>query len=422
MSIISLETENLKLDFNRESGSLLHIYSKVSNWNIIKRPYLAQSWRMMIPLEGRRNNEAWGCEQTISPKCEYDEKKVSFTWDKITSRFGGEHNITVQTTCEIKNNQAVFGMHIQNNDNHMVENVFYPYIGDLYRPTDCNRFSFQHGAYMGMREYEMYPTFPNCHGTHSVDYPTICPEDYVVPPNSPFGLISDDNGNGLYIGMAEKRLEAATWHAEYLPGWRDSNNNRVFEEDKIGDKDTYIRFAVGHMPFIAPNTEFDLLPFSMEAYKGSWYTGASCYTKVSKQWNVFPETVPQWARNPHSWLQIQINSPEDELRMQFKDLPKVGAECKKYGVEAIQLVGWNKGGQDRGNPSHDPDPRLGTFEELKQAIKEIREMGIKLILFAKFNWAEQSIEEFKDIYEPLAIKDPYQNYYVHKGYQYMTLS
>ena len=110
------------------------------------------------------------------------------------------------------------------------------------------------------------------------------------------------------------------------------------------------------------------------------------------------------------------------MRMQFKDLPKVGAECKKYGVEAIQLVGWNKGGQDRGNPSHDPDPRLGTFEELKQAIKEIREMGIKLILFAKFNWAEQSIEEFKDIYEPLAIKDPYQNYYVHKGYQYMTLS
>ena len=108
--------------------------------------------------------------------------------------------------------------------------------------------------------------------------------------------------------------------------------------------------------------------------------------------------------------------------MQFKDLPKVGAEGKKCRVEAIQLVGWNKGGQDRGNPSHDPDPRLDTFEELKQAIKEIREMGIKLILFAKFNWAEQSIEEFKDIYEPLAIKDPYQNYYVHKGYQYMTLS
>lgn len=420
--IVSLETSNLRLDFDQEKGSLLNIYSKVSNWDVIKRPWLAQSWRMMLPLEGRRNNEAWGSEQEKAPKCEYDEKKISFTWETIRSRFGGEHNIRVKTTCEIENDQAVFRMQIENQDSCMVENVYYPYIGDLYRPTGSERFSLQHGSYIRMKEYEMYPTFPNCHGTHSVDYPTICPEDHKVPPMNPFGLLSDNNGNGLYLGVAERRMEAVTWHAEYLPGWSNSNDFRVFEEDKIGEKDTYVRFAVGHMPFVAPNTTFELLPFSMEAYQGNWYTGASCYTKVSKQWNVYPETVPQWARNPHAWLQIQINSPEDELRMQFKDFPKVGAECKKYGVEAIQLVGWNKGGQDRGNPSHDPDPRLGTFEELKQAIKEVRDMGIKVILFAKFNWADESIDEFKDTYEEMAVKDPYQNYYVYKGYQYMTLS
>ena len=148
----------------------------------------------------------------------------------------------------------------------------------------------------------------------------------------------------------------------------------------------------------------------------------SCYKRWSKEWNKVPDTIPEWARSPHSWLQIHINSPEDELRLKFKDLPKVGEECKKYGVKAIQLVGWNQGGQDRGNPSHDPDTRLGTFEELKQAIREVQEMGVKVILFAKFTWADQSNEDFKEVYEKLAIKDPYQNYYVHNGYQYMTLS
>ncbi len=421
-TIISLETSNLRLDFNQENGSLVGLYSKLSNWNIIKRPKLAQSWRIMLPLEDRRNNEAWGSQQEKAPTCEYNQQKVSFTWDTIQSRFGGEHNITITTTCEIENDQAVFRMHIDNRDSCMVENVFYPYIGDLHRPTGCQRFSFQHGSYCGMCEYEIYPIFPNCHGTHSVDFPTICPEDYVTPPMKPFGLISDNNGNGLYIGVAERRMEAATWHAEYLPGWRDSNSSRTFDGDTFEDKDTYIRFAVGHLPFVAPNMEFDLLPFSMEAYTGSWYNGASCYTKVSKSWNITPPTIPQWARDPHSWLQIQINSAEDELRMQFKDLPKVGAECKKYGVKAIQLVGWNHGGQDRGNPYHDPDPRLGTFEELKQTIKEIQEMGVKVVLFAKFNWAETSLPEYWDTYEPLAIKDPYMNHYNHKGYQYMTLS
>lgn len=421
-NVVSLETGNLRLDFNKENGSLLNIYSKVSNWNVIKRPKLALSWRMMLPLEGRRNNEAWGHEQKNAPECEHSDTAVSFTWKTITSRFGGEHNITVKTTCKLENDQAVFYMHISNRDSCMVENVYYPYIGDLYRPTGSRRFSFQHGSYIGMKEYEMYPTFPNQQGTHSVDYPTLCVEDHVNPPMNPFGLISDNNGNGLCLGVAERRIETATWHAEYLPGWSNSNDFRVFEADKIGEKDTYVRFAVGHLPFVAPNTEFDLLPFFMEAYQGNWNTGASCYTKVSKAWNKYPETVPEWARKPHSWLQIQINSPEDELRMKFKDFPKIGEECKKYGVEAIQLVGWNKGGQDRGNPSHDPDPRLGTFEELKQAIQEVRAMGIKVILFAKFNWADESIDEFKDTYEELAVKDPYQNYYVYKGYQYMTLS
>ena len=45
-----------------------------------------------------------------------------------------------------------------------------------------------------------------------------------------------------------------------------------------------------------------------------------------------------------------------------------------------------------------------------------------MILFTKFTWADQSREDFKDVYEKLAIKDPYQNFYVYKGYQYQTLS
>ena len=170
MKILSLETKNLRLDFNGDNGSLVNVHSKESNWDVIKRPELALSWRMMLPLDGRRNNEAWGHEQEVAPKCELSENSISFTWDKITSKFGGEHNIAVKTICSIENDQAVFNMNIKNNASCTVENVYYPYIGDLYRPTDCERFTFQHGSYIGLKEYEMYPLFPNQHGTHSVDF------------------------------------------------------------------------------------------------------------------------------------------------------------------------------------------------------------------------------------------------------------
>ncbi len=69
-----------------------------------------------------------------------------------------------------------------------------------------------------------------------------------------------------------------------------------------------------------------------------------------------PAVPPDRVRDPHAWLQIHMNSPEDELRFRFTDLVQVGEECARHGVRAIQLVGWNDGGQDQNNPSHDPDP------------------------------------------------------------------
>ena len=418
---IAIETSTLLLEFDKDNGSLVTIYSKISDWYIFNRPHLALSWRLMLPLEGRRNNNAWGNLQKTMPICEYTDGYVKFIWPEIDSEFGGTHRISVTTECIVENDQAVFKMHLKNDDKVIIENVYYPYVGDLHRPQDAQHFSLLHGDYFRMQTSEMWPTFRCDVGTHSVDFPTLTFRNDTTPPIYPFALAADEKGNGLYMGMTERRIEALTWHAEAHPGWRNSNDFRLFTEDQAEGWDVYNRFCLGHFPFVKPGMEFDLLPLALEAYKGGWAQGAKCYTKISRQWNKLP-LMPEWARHPHAWFQIHINSPEDELRIPFRDLPKIGMECKKHGIKAVQLVGWNDGGQDRGNPSHDPDPRLGTFDELKQAIKEIRGMGIKLILFTKFTWADQTHPEFESVYQPLAIKDPYGNYYSYKGYQYHTLS
>jgi hypothetical protein len=76
------------------------------------------------------------------------------------------------------------------------------------------------------------------------------------------------------------------------------------------------------------------------------------------------------------------------LRTPFSDLPKRARQLADYGVTAVQLVGWNQGGQDRGNPMHNPDERLGTWEDLKAAISTIEALGVRVILFNKFVWAD----------------------------------
>jgi hypothetical protein len=88
-------------------------------------------------------------------------------------------------------------------------------------------------------------------------------------------------------------------------------------------------------------------------------------------------------------------------------------------VTALQLVGWNQGGQDRGNPSHDPDQRLGTWEDLKEAISKIESFGVRVILFNKFVWADVTRADYASFRESAAV-DPYGLPYYHPGCEHQT--
>jgi hypothetical protein len=115
-----------------------------------------------------------------------------------------------------------------------------------------------------------------------------------------------------------------------------------------------------------------------------------------------------------------MNSPEDDLRYRYSDLVGIGEECARHGVGAIQVVGWNDGGQDQNNPSHVPDPRLGSVDELRAAIARVQALGVRVILFCKFTWADRATERFRTNLINLAVKDPYGDYYMYPGYSYQT--
>merc|ERR1712196_1520 len=98
--------------------------------------------------------------------------------------------------------------------------------------------------------------------------------------------------------------------------------------------------------------------------------------------------LPAWQLEPHSWQQIQFNDPEDKEGVNYTEFIEVGKTAARWGVKAIQVTGWNNGGQDQANPLHDTDPRLGTHAQFAAAIKAVQAMGVKVILFTKFLWAD----------------------------------
>jgi hypothetical protein len=117
---------------------------------------------------------------------------------------------------------------------------------------------------------------------------------------------------------------------------------------------------------------------------------------------------------------LQINSPEQDYRVPFTNLVSYAKQCADNGVKAIQLVGWNRGGQDGGDPAQDPDPGLGTWQEFHDAIAQIQATGVKMILFAKLNWADRTtVWDTNELYK-YACVDQDGKKYEQGGYSYFT--
>jgi len=417
---IVLENSSLKAVFDKNSGRLVSLVSKNTGWQIQRRGYLSRSFRLAVPLPGRRDNCVYG-ERQSSCKVDIsnDNKKIVFTWNKLMSDCAKELDIEFAGTIEMTDAGLQFTAQINNNSPYTVEAVYWPYLGDVNVPKNQKILNWMHFEYAGgLEKSQIYPYFSNHKGYFGVDYPI----QIYTPTFAHFGLLGNDN-EGMYVGYndtTEKHLMSYSF--ELKPGYEYSefvHYGTVPKADSIGGKPVHIEYSCVHFAYVNPKESETLKPIIIQPYVGDWQKGADYYKTWRKAWaRSLP--CPDWAKKVHSWQQFHINSSEDYPRCSYKDLVQYGRECAKHGVSAIQLTGWNLGGQDRGNPSHDIDPRLGTWEDLKNAISECKKMGVHIILFSKYTWADESQPWFKNELIKYAAKDPYGNYLNYQGYQYQT--
>jgi hypothetical protein len=422
MQPIILQNENLRMEFSPTTGALTAFTARQTGWKILDRAALGLSFRLLVPLsEALRNNPVYGEKQALAKYvAAADGRSATFTWDGVESERGGRLDIRLELTVSLDAAQAVFAMTVENRSAYTVENVYCPYLGDVQHPADEEWFKTFIYTYATANEWRLWPHYDNLRGYYGVDYPTQFHPGapFSGTPMSPFFLLRGEK-QGLYAGAVSSSTEYVAWHTELRPGYGSSIDARVPEVLEISGKEVATRFAAIHVPYLQPGETRSLTPIALQPYQGGWQQGCDIYKRWRDTWFKTPP-LPKWASEPHAWQQIHINSPEDELRVRFTDLPKIGAECARHGVKAIQLVGWNDGGQDQGNPSHSPDPRLGTFEELKEAIRQVQALGVKIILFSKYTWADRGTQWFRSELHRLAVKDPYGDYYLHPGYQYQT--
>jgi hypothetical protein len=412
---VVLEDAELLVAFDSISGALVRMVRKSSNWVIERRPELGLSFRLLAPLPKRRDNFVIGSKQRAAIVQTTSTNEVKIHWENLTSEHGGELPIGVTATITLEGGILTFLAEIANHSELTIETIDYPYFGDLTAPSENSRMEVQHMWIGALFSDVIHPTFGNAKGYWGVLYPTKTIES----SRSLFCLLQTE-GQGLYCAVQDIGIRyLVEFTFEQHPGVIDWVTDAVPKEDAISGYPVHLNFSTCHFAFVHPKSNYKLSPIVMKPYSGDWHAGLDVYNEWRKTWFGHPRIAP-WARDVHSWLQLQIDGAEQDYRVPYKDLVQYGKECAENGVTAIQLVGWNHGGQDGGDPSLDTDPGLGTWQELYDAVQKIQAMGVHMIMFGKPIFADMSTEYYKkELYEYECV-DMWGNKYESGGYAYTT--
>ena len=66
MSTFVLANDTLRLEFDRDTGALVDVATADGGWQLLDRPQLGLSFRLLVPLPGRRNNPVLGEKQRLT--------------------------------------------------------------------------------------------------------------------------------------------------------------------------------------------------------------------------------------------------------------------------------------------------------------------------------------------------------------------
>lgn len=377
---LKLENENLIAIFSPSNGSLIGLKDKKTNWDIVYRERLGQSFEMLIPLKERRFHCVLGSEQT-KPEIQAYADSIVFTWKSLKSKVTNQtFNIEFRGTVTLSKKGLEYSGRVINNSEYTIEYMAWPYFGEFGVPDKT-----KHLVCQGRNTTRsLFPNFFGEYGYWGVEYPTTS----CLLPEESFLMIRNDN-QGVYVCSEQtKPEEMIITSFELIPGYEINNRNPI--EDKMDGQDVRIQFKANHVIYAHNRTTTTLSRLTIAPYEGDWHEGTNLYKDWKKGWGQTPASN-KWINEPLTWQKINISNGQD--------LINYAKEAKEQGVSVLGVSGWKRNGQ--GN-------HIGLVDNLQQTILECQKMGVYVVLGMNFSAVDFRSDWYKNELKNYIMTDPFQ--------------
>jgi hypothetical protein len=427
MSPYHLENDLYYLEVDGEFGCITRIRDKRGGFELITEPRLAENFRVLLPLPDVECNYLLGSQQRLtSARAENDA--LVLQWGPRLHNERGEFALAVEMRIALVGETIEFTCRMQNGSAYAIAEVWYPIIGGMT--------GFGAGE-TGRRAEVLVPT-GNAHwrqpiftdfgnsagqrlgipgGEHSFYYPGVLSMPWIC-------LQQPEEEHGLYFAALENipRVKGIRFALDLgLADGRLGGDWPTAEEE--GDDPLGIVMNWTHYPYTPPGEIFEGACVILQCHAGGWRESASLY----REWFTghFPvvDSTDHWLHRETAFVHTMFMLPEDNINLKLKDIPQWGKTARDFGVTSLCIAGWNIGGHDRGYPYYEPDPRLGTWEELEEGIRACHEMGQRVYFFVNCQPVDMTTEWYKKKLHNYRILDPHGEQYFIVNYWGMgTLS
>ncbi|SDQ52580.1 DUF6259 domain-containing protein [Microbacterium sp. cf332] len=401
--LLTLEDPHLSIAFDARTGGLVRFDDgRVGPW--LEEASAGSLFVVEIPRGGDRTVVVQTSQQTLSGYERDDDAGVlTLRWTDPVTSTGETLRGEIVVTAAIDAGVLRLGLALAIEAGG-VEAVRFPSLRGV-RPAS-RKLELRGVDYSTGTRVDLLPVFDSnapYWGTMFPDYASgnLRPE-LVGNPTSPFVALVADAG-GITVLPAAPTLDFIGWRASLEPGYADSLA-------RMAGPDAAVTLDAIHFPAPAEG-RIEVPTMALAPYAGEWTGSIEPYRR-----NQAPtrRSRAAWLGEPRLWLQVQLMSTEGEPRYDFDDLVDIIEECASAGIGAIQIVGWNEGGQDGLVPWHRPAAKLGGAAGLRRALDRARELDVATVLYVKYVWVEKPGPNWDEL-ERFVSRDPNGQPYAQPG-------
>jgi hypothetical protein len=364
-TMFKLEDEFHRVELRKDNGAILRIVDQTGRLELCRMPQDAENFS----LATSGGETILGKDQALSG-CDATMASAVLSWDgPLKTTQGNRFPASISLRIELTRGAIQFKLDATNRSSQRLSDIDYPLLGGALFSRD--------DAPVG--RFTVFASDSN------FDMPTRYEGSYPGAMAMPWiEIASQERGRGLFFADLDPRCRYKTVRVEKA-GLSPANGGQV-----VG------RFYWHHTPHLRGGSSFDGPPVALRFHENKLQQSCRFYREWFEAQFGPVRAEESWLRLDPCYQDVMLLLPEGNVNMRFKDLPRYAADGLKCGMKTIMISGWNLGGHDGWYPYYEPDPRLGSWNDLQTALAEVHRLGARALFFVNYSPVHPGTKWFND--------------------------